>query len=428
MSLIVRVGLVFSFFCMSSWGYAQSTGNSPYSQLGIGDINNAAFVPNQAMGGAGASHANGIYINHINPALLVRNRITIFDVGVNGQLKRLQTNTSSQQDFGGNLGYLAYAFPAAKKWTIGAALRPYSNVNYEINASGPVPGSAASQASYIYKGEGGLTSVELTNAVNIIGGLSLGIRASYIFGNITNESVSSVQSPSINTNKLAYVRRTNYSDFIFNTGLVYRHKLREKLFINGGLVYDFGTKVGGTRFIGFQQRNASDDSPLQVGYDTVARDIKGSVSLPAQYKIGISLDAPFHWAILADFSYQNWSDYKDFNTPETLGSGYTFALGGEWTPDINSVSSFLKRITYRTGLHYTQTPILLNSEQISDFGINFGTSVPVGRGFSTLNLALTAGQRGTLNNNLIKEQYFRVAVGFTLNGLYDRWFQKNKID
>jgi long-subunit fatty acid transport protein len=428
MSLKVRVGLVFSLICITSWGYSQSTGNSPYSQLGVGDINNSAFVPNHAMGGAGASHANGIYINHINPALLVRNRITIFDVGVNGQLKKLQTNTSSQQDFGGNLGYLAYAFPAAKKWTIGATLRPYSNVNYEINASDPVAGSPASQANYIYKGEGGLTSVELTNAVNIIGGLSLGVRASYIFGNITNESTSSIESPSISTNKLAYVRRTNYSDFIFNTGLVYRHKLKDKLFINGGLVYDFATKVGGTRFTGFQQRSASDDTPLQYGYDTLAKDIKGSVSLPAQYKIGISLDAPFHWAILADFSYQNWSDYKDFNVQETLGSGYTFALGGEWTPDINSVSSYLKRITYRTGLHYAQTPILLNSEQISDIGINFGMSVPVGRGFSNLNLALTAGQRGTLSNNLIKEQYFRVAVGFTLNGLYDRWFQKNKID
>jgi long-subunit fatty acid transport protein len=428
MSLKFRVGLVFSLFCISSWGYAQSTGNSPYSQLGIGDINNSAFVPNLAMGSAGASHANGIYINHLNPALLVRNRITIFDVGVNGQLKRLQTSNSSQKDFGGNLGYLAYAFPAARKWTIGATLRPYSNVNYEINASGPVAGNPASQARYIYMGEGGLTSVELTNAVNIVGGLSLGLRASYIFGNITNESVSSIDMPGVNPTRLAYVKRTNYSDFIFNTGLVYRHKLRDKLFLNGGLVYDFATNIRGTRFTGFQQRNAADNTALQVGYDTLAKDIKGTVSLPAQYKIAVSLDAPFHWAILADFSYQDWSSYKDYGTQETLGSGYTLALGGEWTPDINSVSNYLKRITYRTGLHYSQTPILLNNEQIIDFGINFGTSVPVGRGFSNLNLAFTAGQRGTLNNNLIKEQYFRVAVGFTLNGLYDRWFQKNKID
>jgi long-subunit fatty acid transport protein len=428
MSLKFRVGLVFSFFFISSLGFAQSTGNSPYSQLGIGDINNSAFVPNQAMGGAGASHANGIYINHMNPALLVRNRITVFDVGVNGQLKRLQTNTSSQQDFGGNLGYLSYAFPAARKWTIGATLRPYSNVNYEMNSTGPVSGSPASQASYNYKGEGGLTTVELTNAVNIIGGLSLGLRASYIFGNITHESVASVEGPTAATNRLAYVRRTNYSDIVFNTGLVYRHKIREKLFLNGGFVYDFSTNVKGNRFIGFQQRSAADNTALQVGYDTLAKDIKGSVSLPAQYKVGISLDAPFHWAIMADFSYHDWSGYKDFGTQETLGSGYTLALGGEWTPDINSVSNYLKRITYRTGLYYAQTPILLNNEQVSDFGINFGTSVPVGRGFSNLNLAFTAGQRGTLNNNLIKEQYFRVAVGFTLNGLYDRWFQKNKID
>src|SRR5687768_13132379 len=123
MSLLYRV--VFALFIISANAYAQGIGNSPYSQIGIGDINNSAFVPSIGIGGAGASHADGIHINYINPALLARNKTTVFDVGVNGQFKKIQTSTASQKDIGGNLSYLAYAFPVSRKWTLGAGLRPY---------------------------------------------------------------------------------------------------------------------------------------------------------------------------------------------------------------------------------------------------------------------------------------------------------------
>jgi hypothetical protein len=150
--------------------------------------------------------------------------------------------------------------------------------------------------------------------------------------------------------------------------------------------------------------------------------------LPAQYKFGVSIDSPLRWALAADFSYQNWSNFKDFDVRETLDNSYTLAVGGEFIPDITSVSNYFRRMTYRTGINFSKTPISVNGEQLNDFGINFGTSLPVGRGISDLNLAFTWGQRGTLKSNLIKEQYFRISLGFTLNGLYDGWFVKQKID
>jgi hypothetical protein len=42
-----------------------------------------------------------------------------------------------------------------------------------------------------------------------------------------------------------------------------------------------------------------------------------------------------------------------------------------------------------------------------------------------VNIGLEVGQRGTVTNGLIKEQFFKVTLGFTLN---DRWFVKPKFD
>jgi hypothetical protein len=426
MSLKIRVSFSFLLIFVSTYVYPQGgTGNSPYSQIGIGDIHSPGFVPNMAMGGTGISNANGIFINNLNPALLARNRSAIFDVGVLGQVKKIMSSNSSQQDIGGNLKYLAYAFPVSKRWTLAAGLRPYSSVDYKINSTGSIPGSTR-PANYNFEGRGGLTSVDFTNGVNIFKGLYVGVKASYLFGNVTDESVSELVSDSVIENRVAFVKRTNYSDITFQTGIAYRKALRKNLYANAGFVYDFASNINGKRLIAFQPRDLS-GLPLTAGYDTIVAGQRGTVQLPAQYKFGLSLDNPFHWAIAADFYMQDWSDFKDFDVSEPLGKSYTFALGGEYIPDISSVSSYLKRITYRAGFNYSKTPIIANGQQIEDFGINFGGSLPI-RGFSDLNLAFTFGQRGTVNNNLIKEQYFKIAVGFTLNGLYDRWFVKNKID
>ena len=123
---------------------------------------------------------------------------------------------------------------------------------------------------------------------------------------------------------------------------------------------------------------------------------------------------------------QQWSDYQDFegNTSNELGNSFKINLGGEFTPDYSSVSSYLKRVTYRVGFSYEQTPYVINGNQLKDFGINFGWSLPVGR-FSSLDMAFKYGQRGDIQDNLIKEDYIKVYFGFNFN---DQWFQRSKYD
>jgi hypothetical protein len=67
---------------------------------------------------------------------------------------------------------------------------------------------------------------------------------------------------------------------------------------------------------------------------------------------------------------------------------------------------------------------LVNNQQINDLGVSFGLSLPVSLA-SSLDMAFKVGQNGTLANDLIRERYFKITIGATVN---DRWFVRRKYD
>src|SRR5690606_871093 len=100
-------------------------------------------------------------------------------------------------------------------------------------------------------------------------------------------------------------------------------------------------------------------------------------------------------------------------------------LGGEYTPDFFSVNSYLKRVTFMAGVNYTKTPISVENEDINDFGINFGASLPITNG-STVNLGFTIGSMGTTSNNLVKENYYKISLGISFNDQAYGWYRKQR--
>ena len=123
-----------------------------------------------------------------------------------------------------------------------------------------------------------------------------------------------------------------------------------------------------------------------------------------------------------DMESQMWE--QSSGPQGTFGNFSKVVIGGYWIPDYDNVNSYLKRATYRFGFNYSQIPYIVNGQTINDFGINFGASLPVS-GFSSIDLALKLGQLGTSSNGLIKESYYKVVIGATIN---DRWFIKRRYD
>lgn len=416
---------------------AQS-GFSPYTIKGIGDINTGGLTNNQAMGGLGISYSSGFHLNTTNPALLYKNRLSVFEIGIVGDYKDISTNELTQSNFDGGFNYVAFGFPVIPdRWSFSMGAMPYSTVNYNISFDQPVSGSTDADFTKEFEGSGGFTRAFIGNGIKINKNFSVGVTAGFLFGSVNDETTTNVYSFEdrvitvdgedsvvqnvVLNNTAIYTERTSISDFTFTTGIAYKGKLKEKTFLNLGIIYELG---GEKNIKQFQSLRNFRFENAPYANDTIV-DRSADMTLPSAYGVGISFEKQFHWTVGADVNLRQWDEYRNHNGDnEGLENSLSVAVGGEFIPDISSVDSYLNRITYRLGFNYEETPYIYNNEQIKDFGINFGVSLPV-RNFSSLNLAFKAGQRGTTDNNLIKEQYFKVYLGVTFN---DKWFVRRKFD
>ncbi len=166
---------------------------------------------------------------------------------------------------------------------------------------------------------------------------------------------------------------------------------------------------------------------LIIVHDTTLNNtgIPGNITLPLSIGGGISYRNGYKWLINADVSMQDWSKFSGANGNEQLANSLRISAGTQYTPGFLQTKSYFKKITYRFGGYFYKTFLDLKATQLNDFGISFGMGLPVYRSISTINLAIQLGQRGTLQNNLIREQYLHLTLGFSLS---DKWFNKYKYD
>ncbi len=424
--------------------WSQDLGNSPYSRIGFGDLFPEGFSHQLGTGGTGASFSYPFFINNINPALSSLNRITILDVGVIGQVRQVEDNQSSFQDFGATLGHLAISFPVARNWTSVIGISPYSSVRFENTFKLPVENSDF-MTDVTFRSSGGLSKVYLTNAIELLGGknnirrdtlrnrLSLGLRINYFFGSTIDESISSLdRGNAVSTQNLNFYRRDQFNDFVFEPGISYTMRMKNDFKFHAGFVYLIGTDFDGERLTSVNRSFLDPIIDNSFDIDTVSESTKQNITFPSRLQLGLSLEKTdkrsglAKWVLSADVATQDWSEFSNFDNVDTLGQSYMAALGFQWTPDLASVrKGFWRRSVYRAGFRFDRTALRFNNEAIDDISFSLGTSIPFGRSRTNLNLAAQFGSRGTLDKNLVREQYVKLSLGITIG---DTWFIKPKYD
>ena len=80
---------------------------------------------------------------------------------------------------------------------------------------------------------------------------------------------------------------------------------------------------------------------------------------------------------------------------------------------------------YRMGCRYGESYTLFAGEQVKEYGITFGTGIPMRRSRSRITLVVDLSTRGKGGGEIPKES--RISVGASLN-LYDYWFIKRQYD
>jgi hypothetical protein len=420
-----------SILCLAQGVQAQSIGNSPYSRYGLGELNtNLGNLRTAGMGDVGVSAGSSLHSNTANPALLYYNSITIFDVGVAGRYKTLKNAEQSQRDGDANLSYLTLGVPLSKRWSSVVSLRPYSTVNYTIRNSGSLQNRPEAIVINEYRGEGGISEIYFGHGFRVANGLTIGASASYLFGTITQESASVVADTSISNTSLervAYVERTRYTDFLFRAGANYRKKVADKAYLSAGAVYTLGTDLTAKRKTSYERRTLGD---VPTSRPMLPDSVEGAVNLPPSLQVALGYDNGTNLTIGAELMTQNWSDYRSVNGTQELGQSYKVGLGAEYTPNANAIDSYFKRITYRGGVRYAQSPYIINGQNINDMAVTGGMTFPIGRGSYfeppyQLNVMLGYGRRGTTDSGLIAENYLQFGAGVTIN---TRWFVKRRIE
>jgi hypothetical protein len=364
------------------------------------------------------------HINTQNPALLANSRLAIFETNVYYKHITNRQDSLKSKDSDGNINAAFMAFPIAKFWSTAVGFNNYSKIGYEYKSFQTVGNTNINRT---YDGFGAINQVHLMNGIKIYKGFNIGFTASYTFGNISNFDVTFV-SPTDNidtriSNALIFNKELQISTFTFKTGAFYRGKINENYSFNIGATYT-PKRSFSSDYSAIINKVIYTSSPPLTTSDTINSSSQ-NISIPEQLQVGFVLEKNKKWLIGVDYSSQQWSNLVIGNNNMGLKNNTRITIGGEYTPNYQSTTSYFSRCNYKAGIRYEKTPLFVNQTQINNIGINFGLELPTDRLRSFINLGFEIGKRGTLNNDLIRENYFGINFGLTLN---DRWFLKRRIN
>lgn len=413
---------------LSAFGQAA---RSPFSTLGVGEIFGGALIQNQGAGGTGVAQPQFWSVNNQNPALLINNYFTTFQAGALVESRTFANDTASQKSVDGNLNYLVTAFPVMRSkkdpnlmfWTTSVTLLPFSKVNYRLLYVDSIQGAPDNGLLTVEAGSGGLSQVSWANGFRVTRELSLGLKASYVFGSVVSDYANRLIVSDQSVPFVVAIREQNYmKDFMFTGGLAFA---KDSLFsndirVNFGLTYAFATKLNSTNTT-VQQRRLTTQVPISS--DTLISE-KGNVNIPSALTVGFAINKGVDWSIATEFAMQDWSKFESINAEdEGLEKSWRVSIGGEITPDQTAFKNYFKRVTYRFGGSFEKTPYAVYGKQLNDYGMNFGFSLPAGR--SSIDTAVRLGKRGNKSETVVEETYFKIYFGITF---VDQWFNRRKID
>ena len=480
--------VTFAFLWISLCSKAQILTSSPYSRYGIGEINLPTFATPSAMGGSFIAYQQDTvapyYINTANPAALAGLRFTVLELGGQAQFTKISNNSTSLNKRNMNFSYGSIGFPIKRLGGMAFGVMPYSTVGYKITSVENV--SSIGDMTYVFQGDGGVNKAFLGAGIKpfrtaeykfyrsaykdslfankeigkykrvkfgkqLISELAIGANANYLFGSI-NQTTDVIYPGSITYFNVKRQRSIQVSDVSFNAGLqtnftidsIRYHgkdslKRGHKILMKQKIKIGMGFFVNTPSTINASQNNiiynySLDAFGIERPKDTVlnSTDNKGTIKLPLEMGLGFSVKKGERLTVLLDATTTNWNGFKYFDSPTTdFANSYRVSAGMNYVPNKLAVGSgnYIKRVQYRLGVTYSDGYLDLKNTKISNYAVTAGLGLPVGIGrfddIAVVNISAQYGKMGTVSNNLLQEDYFRLVLGFTFN---KRWFIKYKYD
>ncbi|MBN2011471.1 hypothetical protein JW960_19215 [candidate division KSB1 bacterium] len=379
--------------------------NSVYSMFGVGQIADNSFGINKSMGGTGIAFQSGSSLNYSNPASYLGIPPNSFnmELGAIGILSRAESKSIVQTTGDLNFGYCALSLYVSKWWAAMLGVAPFSSVDYEIHTTDNVEGELIPFEKE-FTGTGGLSKVFVGNSFHIFKGLAGGVNVSLIFGPITQTEIA-ISSGSFSGYELTN-HQTAYS-FYMDYGLQYSIRKNDWQY-TVGLIYGASKRLTVT-------------SELDFTYDDVTTTLEQKeqvgIKIPEKRGIGFAIKKGNQFRAGIDYEWRKWATINFSNPNLDTRNSNRFSAGLEFTP--MKRDSWLKRLSYRMGAHYSNSYLEIKNTQINSIGVVAGVGIP-NKLISLFNIAFEYGSEGTLDKGLIRNDYWMMDFSFSVHEFWGR--------
>lgn len=407
---------------------------SPYSIFGVGDLTRQGTAYSRSMGGIGIATRNNRHINIVNPAAVAaRDTLSFmldFGVTADGRLYSQGDVKSAKNLF--NISDFVFTVPIYRKSAFMAGITPFSSVGYDFSHDITDPKVLATTGNMNYRsyGEGDIYQVFAGAVATFWNRLSVGAQMIYYFGNIDKTTTMDFASSSYRDIYSGYI--LNLNAFGGKFGVQYDQALAPGLFLTVGATYRTSARLKGYVTDYKYATISSKSDTLKYNTDTLSRGRASKIA--SEYGIGVALRRGDKWRLEFDYTRSDWSKSNLDNAVGFANKGestfsttfsQSFKAGFEIVPNRNDIRYYMRRCSYRVGAYYDRDYYKLNGHTVNSYGLTFGMTLPVFRWYNGISIGVDLGQRGTKDNNMIRERYAMLVVGFNI---HDIWFQKPKYE
>lgn len=394
----------------------QST-TSPYSILGIGDIETKDYGKFFGMGSASVALRSASYVNLSNPASLTALDPNMINIDINGrwhsgrfQYNASDTLTSSNNDAA--IRRLSLTFRPGNSWGLSFGIKPYSSVNYLLSQNLGLQGGAGSTSIVkTVTGSGGVNQAYIANAFKITKNFSIGLTASYLFGSLTNSTAYVYQDLNMDVTRKEY---QELRAFQFQGGLQYSGKIGPYATQQIGITLSNPTTLKGDFSTDYLISDSLVQSESKAGKD---------FRVPLQLGVGYALELNKKFTIAAAYTYYNWQRQKlDYPNAYTDKS-QQYAVGMQYTTQKRIQGQMREKMFFQLGASYTQGYMTIVGQPINDMSATAGIGSNLTRLLNCY-LGIEVGRKGDVNQGQIRENYTQISVGVTVK---EFWYNTKKM-
>jgi hypothetical protein len=422
--------VLISLFSFAYTATGQKLINSPYSRFNIGTLEPEGSFRSLGMGSVGTAIRDNSSIYFTNPASYcgIDTNSFIFDFGVDYGRNFISGGNSKYSSEDLNFHHLIIGFPLAKGWGLAAGIIPVSSGFYEITenitSTDPLYDPRIGSYGIVHSGDGGLTKFFLGSGIQIGKNFSIGANMTLLSGQInrTNQIIFSDITDYYNVFHDNSTESLQIKGINFDYGIQYTASLKNNYFLNIGT-----SLTSGNNYKSKYDQLSYKYSAFPVS-DTIisVSDNSAKTFIPGTLRFGISFGKKNKFTTALDVIATKWSTSKIPGSTGYAADTKSVLFGAEYIPDKFSNYSFLKRSEYRIGGHYGNNYLIINGEQINEYGASIGLGLPMPRTPSKVNLYIDYTRKyGSASSSLHSEDY--LTIGISLN-LYDFWFGKRKYD